>query len=396
MKKTNLQSDKTILVASDNLQDAEMVQKILLLEFDSVVVNADPDRFVENFDDEPASVIVLTFDTLSKAQNYCLDLYRQSRSIHLQPHRTILLCRKEEVNEAYKLCRRDLFDDYLLFWPMNYDGKRLPMSVHLALRELDALRSSGPSAAEFAAQARQLSELENVLQQQISHGDACMRATDQAVLNTQEQLGRAWNDFSRRLAAGELPLVDEATASAQLEAELQRLHREGFQQPLQALAQSVTPLTQWANDFRSAMAPSLASSSALAAMAERIRPLVLAVDDDDMHGKLIGAMLPPDKYRLVSANNGMEALSLLRKIKPDVILMDMLMPSMNGLETIRHIQAMPHMKDTPIIMITGKGIRDLVIESLKAGAADFVVKPVERDALQGKISRVLRKESSPA
>ncbi len=383
-------ADAPILVASDKSGDAQLVQKLLEPEFDAVQTSTDPDKHVEDFDRRPADVIVLAFDELAKAEHHYLGLYRQSRSIHLQPHRTVILCSKDEVRQAYALCRRELFDDYILFWPMNHDSPRLPMSVHLALRELGALRDSGPSAVEFANQARQLATLEATVQRQLARADDRTRSVGQAARRTEEQLGAALDGFSQRLVHGGLSDAVEVKNAGQLEHALQRLRQEELQRPLQALAQSVEPIAQWTREFKADLAPHLASSNALAELAEKVRPLVLVVDDDDTQRKLMSAILKTENYRLAFATNGLDALSLLRKLRPDVVLMDMVMPGMDGLETTRRIRAMPHLAQLPVIMITGKSEGNVVIDSLKAGAGDFVVKPVERNALLAKTARALR------
>jgi PleD family two-component response regulator len=66
------------------------------------------------------------------------------------------------------------------------------------------------------------------------------------------------------------------------------------------------------------------------------------------------------------------------------------MPSIDGIETTRRLKSVPHLAKIPVIMITGKSEGNVVVESLKAGAADFVVKPFERAALLGKVARLAR------
>jgi CheY-like chemotaxis protein len=93
---------------------------------------------------------------------------------------------------------------------------------------------------------------------------------------------------------------------------------------------------------------------------------------------------------MVFAAGGVEALSILRKTRPDLILMDIMMPDMDGREVLRQMKTVPRLANIPVIMITGKGEKSIVTESLKAGATDFMVKPFVRDTLLGKIVKVLR------
>jgi len=92
---------------------------------------------------------------------------------------------------------------------------------------------------------------------------------------------------------------------------------------------------------------------------------------------------------LVFASGGIEALRILRKIRPDIILMDVMMPDMDGLEVVRYMKSAPQLANIPIIMATGRSGKDTVIESLKVGATSFVVKPFDRNKLLDKLAQAL-------
>ena len=383
-----------ILVASDNVGDASLVRKLLEPEFDAVEICTDADRQVEEFDRRPADVLILAFDALEKAERHYLGLYRQSRSIHAHPHRTVILCSKDEVRRAYEVCRKQLFDDYILFWPMTHDSPRLPMSVHLALRELAALKDTGPSAMEFAAQARQLAALEGVLQQQLARGDERLQHAGRVARQAEEKAGAALDGFSQRLARGDLADLLEVKNAEGLRREIGRIQHDEIHQPLRAIGQAMEPLAQWTGELRREFEPHLQSSRQLAALADQVRPLVLVVDDDDTQRKLIGAVFKGEEYRLAFATGGLDALALLRKLRPDLILMDVMMPELDGMETTRRLKSMPHLAGVPVIMITGKSEGNVVMDSLKAGASGFIVKPIDKASLLGKAARALRGKSA--
>ena len=203
-------------------------------------------------------------------------------------------------------------------------------------------------------------------------------------------IGAAMDEFSRRLTQGELPEVVEVRNAVGLAREIAYLKEGEVRQHLHAVTESVQPLTHWAGEFQQAYAPHLESIRTLNAMAERIRPTVLVVDDDEFQHKIVSKILENENYHLVFAAGGVEALSVLRKTRPDLILMDVMMPGMDGLEVMRQMQTVPRLAGIPVIMITGKGEKNTVTESLKAGATDFMVKPFARDTLLGKVAKVLR------
>lgn len=380
----------TILVASDNAGDAALVKRLLDDEFGKVFMSIDLDKSVADFMRHPPDVLILAFDTLDKAQHYYLRLFRLCTAVHLHPYRTIILCNKDEIQRAYKLCREDLFDDYALFWPLVHDALRLPMSVHLALSELAVLRDSEPTSADFAAQARRLAELETLLDQQMAQGVQHIKKTGHAVEQAERRIGAAVDEFSRRLIQGELPEMLNAMNAKDLAREIAHLKEGAVRKNCSDIAESVQPLTQWADEFRQAYTPHLESIRSLNAMAKRIQPTVLIVDDDEFQHKIISKMLVDENYLLVFATGGSEALRVMRKTRPNLILMDFMMPGMDGLEVVRQIKTVLRLADIPIIMITGKGEKNTVAESLKAGATDFMVKPFTRDTLLGKVAKMLR------
>ena len=116
------QPSEIILIASNSATDATLVKKLLNDEFEHVFMSTHPDEAPEDFDRTQPDVLILAFGSLEKSKRYNLGLFRQSKEIHRKPHRTIILCNKEEVQRAYELCRDEIFDDYILFWPQAHDA----------------------------------------------------------------------------------------------------------------------------------------------------------------------------------------------------------------------------------------------------------------------------------
>lgn len=378
----------TIFIATDNAPDAAMVQQLLADDFDNIFASANPDWANEDFDRHPPGVLVLAFNTIAKAERYYLGIYRHSATLHLQPHRTIVLCNKDEVRQAYIRCREGLFDDYVFFWPIVHDMLRLPMSVYLAQREMAALSVAGPSVAEFADQARRLSALEPVLDKHVALGSKRIKLADRAVTHAEQDIGMALDGLSRQLAQGKGAATGRNTRS--LASEITRLKEGPFRQRFETVAEAVQPLQQWADGLREACEPHLASVRSLNSLAENVLPTVLVVDDDEFQRKLVGKILEGENYHIVFAASGIETLNTLHKSRPDLILMDIMMPDMDGMEVTRKLKAIPQFFDIPVIMVTGRSDKITVTASLKSGAADYIVKPCVRDTLIAKVASVLR------
>ncbi|MHB0991982.1 MAG: response regulator [Burkholderiales bacterium] len=378
-----------LLVASDNPSDAVLIRKLLAQEFEQIFLSTNPDLAVKDFESSVPDVLVLAFNTLAKAERYYLGLYRLSGKIHLQPHRTVILCNIDEVSQAYQACRKQYFDDYVQFWPMTNDTPRLLMSVHLSLRELRAISEGGPTAVEFAAQARRLSELGNMLDQHVVQGSQRIEGANRAMAQAEQDIGAALDGFSSKLAQGNLPGISRINDVSGLEQEIRRLKQEEIGQRFRTVAESVQPIKQWTDDFRKEFEPHIESARTLNALADAIRPLILMVDDDDLQSRIVSTLLAAENYRLVFASGGVEALNILRKMQPDLILMDIMLPDMDGIETTKRLKTMPQFAKVPVIMVTGKSEGTAVRDSIKAGAVNFIVKPFDRDTLSAKVHSAL-------
>ncbi len=117
---------------------------------------------------------------------------------------------------------------------------------------------------------------------------------------------------------------------------------------------------------------------------------ILIVDDDPIVRESIGALLFRPDAELIYAENGREALSKAVETLPDVILLDVMMPEMDGFEVCRHLRFNPTLAEIPIVMITALDDKDSRLAGLQAGADDFLNKPVDRLELRTRVQTILR------
>jgi len=120
------------------------------------------------------------------------------------------------------------------------------------------------------------------------------------------------------------------------------------------------------------------------------KPKILVVDDEERNLRLMEAMLIPLGYEVVLAQDGIEALNRVRKIPPDVILLDVMMPKINGLEVARQLKEDEGTKIIPVVMVTAlKEVEDRV-KALEVGADDFLSKPVDKSELIATVNSQLK------
>jgi diguanylate cyclase (GGDEF)-like protein/PAS domain S-box-containing protein len=119
-------------------------------------------------------------------------------------------------------------------------------------------------------------------------------------------------------------------------------------------------------------------------------PTILIVDDEAVNRKLLEALLMPEGYRTISVASGEEALSSIAMRAPDLVLLDLMMPGMNGYEVASIIKSDPATSNIPIIIVTAQNDRGARVDGLKSGAEEFLTKPVDRTELWFRVRNLLR------
>ena len=121
---------------------------------------------------------------------------------------------------------------------------------------------------------------------------------------------------------------------------------------------------------------------------KRGKKCILAVDDTVfILSRITDALVK--RYDVVTANSGARALKYLNKNKPDLILLDIRMPLRDGFDILREIRTMEDRADIPVIMLTGMEDRRYVMESIKLGIRDYVLKPFDPNDLLARVQRIL-------
>jgi DNA-binding response OmpR family regulator len=120
------------------------------------------------------------------------------------------------------------------------------------------------------------------------------------------------------------------------------------------------------------------------------RIIILIVDDEPLGQETVAALLGPLGYQLIVTGSGAEALQLALARPPDVILLDVMMPGMDGFEVCRRLRATPALAEEPVILLTALDDRDSRLRGIEAGADDFVSKPYDRAELHARVRTITR------
>jgi two-component system, sensor histidine kinase and response regulator len=119
-------------------------------------------------------------------------------------------------------------------------------------------------------------------------------------------------------------------------------------------------------------------------------PSILVVDDEPNNFDVIQVLLNQEDYIFHYASSGQRALDRVDRFQPDVILLDVMMPNLDGIEVCRRIKALPRWQSVPIVMVTALTDKKELERCLSTGAEDFIAKPVNRLELLARVTSMLR------
>jgi len=126
-----------------------------------------------------------------------------------------------------------------------------------------------------------------------------------------------------------------------------------------------------------------------------IKHKILVVDDEQDIVDLMVYHLKKEGYQVYTANNGQEAVTTAKRVLPDLIMLDIMMPKMDGIEACRIMRGMPEFKNTFMVFLTARSEEYSEIAGFNVGADDYIAKPIKPRALLSRINAILRRNSTP-
>ena len=120
---------------------------------------------------------------------------------------------------------------------------------------------------------------------------------------------------------------------------------------------------------------------------------ILAVDDTPESLEILRVRLEANNYEVVTASDGEEGLAMANELRPDLILLDVMMPKLDGISVVRALKKSPELRSIPVILVTAKSDTRDVVEGLDAGGDDYLTKPFEHSALLARVRSMLRQKA---
>jgi DNA-binding response OmpR family regulator len=119
-------------------------------------------------------------------------------------------------------------------------------------------------------------------------------------------------------------------------------------------------------------------------------PTVLIVDDDPLLIALVRHKLQRRGYAVETAPDGGAGLEAARKLKPEIIVLDIMMPVLDGRSVLQHLREDPALAKVPVVMLSARGREEDIVDLLKLGASDYLIKPFSPEELVARIDRLVR------
>lgn len=119
-------------------------------------------------------------------------------------------------------------------------------------------------------------------------------------------------------------------------------------------------------------------------------PKVLVVEDDPQIARIVQIKLKNNGFDVFLASDGGAGLSAVKEIRPDLVLLDVMMPVMDGYQVLRAIRSEPDLAAIPVIMLTAKGQERDILSGFKDGATDYIVKPFSPAEVVARVQRALK------
>jgi len=126
------------------------------------------------------------------------------------------------------------------------------------------------------------------------------------------------------------------------------------------------------------------------------KPTILVVDDEEDIVELVELNITREGYKVLTCGTGEEALEIAHSKLPDLVILDLMLPGIDGLEVCRRLKSHPKTEQIPIVILSAKGEEADIVTGLELGADDYITKPFSGKVLVARVRRVLRRVTAPA
>ncbi|QSX35649.1 response regulator [Shewanella sedimentimangrovi] len=381
-------STTTLVLFFDDLDLVEPVEAIVGVYFERVIK---VDIRVENKKlsslcqaAHKRMLLVYCFQEVSHAES--LKNFLQSNehfnTLRTVPHASMLLCEKNNRNDAFQLCCNETFDSYDTIRPV-YDNHKIILTLY-KLIEIIELKAELKRFDQAGLDMQY--EMQNTASQlQGLHESVKVASKQQSSLitNIMQDVDGILSSISESAFMKSFRKVFHALPDEEINKFIHELRKHSINPQLNRLKEKSESL------FNELSTQLLAQKAALEKKDNLRKATVVVADDQDVVLKIIATILEQHGYKVEKASNGVEVLLKAKVLKPDLILLDIDMPILDGIETLKVCKKTPVLQDIPLIMLTSYADVEHFQNALLLGAEDYIIKPTNAETLLKKIRSVL-------
>lgn len=386
-----------LLVFGDSMEENTAIQTLLNGEGFNVLATDNEEEAISLFERKRPVLIIMTLFDVVEAEKFYRTLQRCCHDFDKFPHRSLLLCRGNQAQSAFDLCLDGTMNDYVVSRPM-IDPFRLRLSVYQALKNCSASEEIRELQYKIGGRDGDLNELENTVNRAFAKFASVNGDVLSVFVEFTKKLSNDFDAFRDRFLVeteGEQPLKNQPDEIIRLR--FQQFKDQSLAANLQSISEQLDVPADWLGEFEKEIKKYLTlllggrlDAQAHAPAVIPSVPQLLLVDDDPTYRTMLKRMLESNGYGLIEAEDGIQAIEELACVRPNLIFLDLMMPNLDGMETLKRIKVNSALKDVPVIMLTGLTDTDMVRECIRAGAIDYIVKPSNRATILHKVETHIR------
>jgi CheY-like chemotaxis protein len=383
-----IRKNDPILIVGDSDEELDEVKMHLDIGYSKIYSTTDEEVATSLFEEKRPALLMLDFSTLEDAERFYLQLFHNCEHIYEIPHQTTVFVTRRELDQAYELCRREIFNDFVITRPL-ISEHRMRLSVAQALEKRSLRLGIQHGQILLKRLAGQIEHMRNDFQGLLQQSEGLRdknRIGNQSLFNSIEQ---RLNVFRDSLMGPSMHSIVNVLDPAALTKQFEQLQRSDLQAELeQHHGKMDEALSAWTSNLESNL-HLLEQAANTVREQQKQEPTILLIDDDAMQRQMLGDILEEAGYVVQTAASGAEGLGKLLHEQPALVLLDYEMPELDGMSLLKKVRATEEIKELPIIMLTGHSEKEVVRACLGAGANDYLVKPVGHERLLERVGRVL-------
>ena len=360
-----------VVIYSDSLEIEQSVQKMLLDMNMQARAAYTSDAVKKYFRVKEGKILLLCFDELSSGIEAYAEIFNGNSTARISSHRAIVICTEQQASLASRFCLEGKIDDYFIYYPL-IDQARFRLILERSLSELKSEDEYHNCTSYLTALKQQSKILDNFVNE-------CFKDNQSLIDFSIASFSKSIELFDNRLNGfiTEAKVLGNDIDINHFTNQISSMHKEFLNEPIATLRTTLSNTSSaWSDEkFKSYSRLSRkihVPPSLLKSLASR---KILIVDDDELFRDIMVAMLEAEDYIVFTASGGEQALETMNLSIPDVVLLDIDMPGMSGIELLKIIRAKEEWDEIPVLMLTGVVDESTLSESIRIGANGFFAKP---------------------